>query len=216
MNAVGDRRFPVAKLRATWQATSCWDDIFACDLNWHRAPHNFQQDANAAGVVETIQCCKLLGEWTGDEADFCADPEMRHKAEEAPLIERIKHRFYNAARYRLWHFTLHDEARDADGSVNASPTMPFEVEPHEEVAWEKWCRDIRQLTSMTHRLEALREEDLVILIFQVLLRAQFMMWLSVDCIPALVRDFGHYLRHRIMDDSLAVPSTSCRAESLCE
>src|SRR6516165_10812394 len=94
--------------------------------------------------------------------------------------------------------------------------MPFEVEPDEEVAWEKWCCDIRQLTSMAHCLEALRKKDLVILVLQVMFRAQFMMWLSVDCIPALVRALGHYLGHWILDDSLAVRSTSCRPESLSE
>ena len=87
---------------------SCWDDEFARDLNWHRAPHDFQQDANAAGVVKTIQGCKLLGERTGYEADLCADLEIRLKAEEALLIDRIEHRFHNAARYRLRRFTLHD------------------------------------------------------------------------------------------------------------
>src|SRR5271165_4243443 len=163
----------------------------AFELNRNGSTHDFEQHADAAGIVEAVQDSELLGKGAGGEANPSANLQAFLEAKEAVRIDRSDHRFHDAVRHRAGHLALHDEAGDAERSVDAAPALAGEIEADEEVARKERGGEIAQLAGVAHGLEPLRQKDLVGLIFQLVLRPQLAVWLGMDGIPALVLVAGN-------------------------
>jgi hypothetical protein len=87
-------------------------------------------------------------------------------------------------RHRMRHFPLHDQAGHTEGSVDAAPAIPRQIESNEQVTREERSGDIGQLAGVAYRLEPLRQKDFERLVLQLAFRTQLAMRLRVDGIPA--------------------------------
>src|SRR5271166_4271974 len=82
------------------------------------------------------------------------------------------------------HVALHHQARNPERPVDAAPALPGQIEPDEQVARKEWSADVGQLARVTNRLKPPRQKNLVRLVFELVLRAQLAIGLSMDRIPA--------------------------------
>ena len=73
-------------------------------------------------------------------------------------IPQVEQRFHHAPRDRHRAPIRHDEASDAVGAIDRSPTIAFEIKTDENVGREQRRPDGAELTRMAHRARDLRQE----------------------------------------------------------
>jgi hypothetical protein len=135
--------------------------------------HDLQEHTDSTRVIKPVQYTKPFRKWTRANSHRTARGKLRGETKIAIAIHAIKHGFNDAAWDRLGLFTLHYQARNTQGAINATPAMLVQIQLHEQVTGKKRSCGVDQPSGVPHCLPASRQKNADALIVQLDFCAKF-------------------------------------------
>src|SRR5471030_2287788 len=94
--------------------------------------------------------------------------------------------------------TLHDQARDANGAIDAAPSMTHQIKHHKEILGKESRRYRSELACMANGLKTPRQKRAKFLVFKLRTSSHLASWQCANGVPAFARmkdtrthDLGH-------------------------
>src|SRR5229473_5204195 len=156
---------------------------FAPNLDRHRTAQDFEQDAHATGIIETIEDGKLFGERASRQANLGANHKLLLESQKTIAIYGRYHHLHDAARHRMRQIALHHEARHSERAIDPTPRMARRIEFDEQIARKKCRFDVRYHAGVPDGFQPLWQKHPKALALKLRLCVELAPGLGMDDIP---------------------------------
>jgi hypothetical protein len=138
--------------------------------NPYRSSHELQEHAHSTLVVESLKAPDKISEGTGSDLDDLAVVQSIVKMHGSIFVGSKHQVLDQSVGHRLWLSAAHQQALDAQGSIDAPPTVPRPIKDGKKVSREEGGRDGLHPPGMPPILEVQGQKGAIALVGKLLNR----------------------------------------------